>query len=131
MVGWSRGIGKWAELIGSVFTLLAMLTTYWSISLALSDIVEEQTRLSKRVCWVIATLPSLLLALVPMGGFMEFMRLAGGLIAIIVAVMVIPAFRKCRNEEGDSIFKKYGGTGLQIFIALMYVLMAVGNVVTI
>ena len=131
MVGWSKGIGKWAELIGSVFTLLAMLTTYWSISLALSDIVEEQTRLSKRVCWVIATLPSLLLALVPMGGFMEFMRLAGGLIAIIVAVMVIPAFRKCRAEEGDSIFKKYGGTGLQIFIALMYVFMAVGNVVTI
>lgn len=131
MVGWSRGIGKWAELVGSAFTLLAMVTTYWSISLALSDIVEEQTRLSKRICWIIATLPSLLLALLPIGGFMEFMRLAGGLIAIIVAVMVIPAFRKCREEEGDSIFGRSGGTAMQIAVAVMYVLMAVGNVVTI
>ena len=131
MVGWSRGIGKWAELVGSIFTLLAMVTTYWSISLALSDIVEEQTRMSKRLCWIIATLPSLLLTLLPMGGFMEFMRLAGGLIAIIVAVMVIPAFRKCRKEEGESILGNSGGTALQIIIAIMYVLMAVGNVVTI
>lgn len=131
MVGWSRGIGKWAEFVGSIFTLLAMVTTYWSISLALSDIVEEQTRMSKRLCWIIATLPSLLLTFLPMGGFMEFMRLAGGLIAIIVAVMVIPAFRKCRSEEGDSIFGNGGGTVLQIVIAIMYVLMAVGNVVTI
>jgi hypothetical protein len=66
-----------------------------------------------------------------MGGFMEFMRLAGGLIAIIVAVMVIPAFRKCRREEGESILGNSGGTALQIIIAIMYVLMAVGNVVTI
>lgn len=131
MVGWSRGIGKWAELVGSIFTLLAMVTTYWSISLALSDIVEEQTRMSKRLCWLIATLPSLLLTFLPMGGFMEFMRLAGGLIAIIVAVMVIPAFRKCRKEEGESILGNSGGTALQIIIAIMYVLMAVGNVVTI
>ena len=131
MVGWSRGIGKWAELVGSLFTLLAMITTYWSISLALSDIVEEQTRMNKRLCWIIATLPSLILALLPMGGFMEFMRLAGGLIAIIVAVMVIPAFRKCRKEDGDSIFGKKGGTALQIAIAIAYVFMAIGNVVTI
>src|SRR5699024_9021056 len=41
MIGWSRGIGSWAELVGSVFTILAMLTTYWSISLALADIVAE------------------------------------------------------------------------------------------
>ena len=39
MIGWSQGIGSWAEIVGSLFTILAMLTTYWSISLALSDIV--------------------------------------------------------------------------------------------
>lgn len=131
MVGWSKGIGAWAELVGSLFTLLAMVTTYWSISLALSDIVEEQTRLDRRACWLIATLPSLLLTLLPIAGFMEFMRLAGGLIAIIVAVMVIPAFRKSREEKGESIFNGHGGTGLQLAIALMYLLMAVGNVVAI
>ena len=63
MIGWSKGIGIWAEMVGSLFTILAMLTTYWSISLALADIVEEQLKLSRRLCWVIATLPSLALLL--------------------------------------------------------------------
>jgi amino acid permease len=56
-----EGIGLWAKILGSVFTLLAMLTTYWSISLALSDVIEEQMKWNRRVCWLLATVPSLLL----------------------------------------------------------------------
>lgn len=131
MIGWSKGIGSWAQLVGSLFTILAMLTTYWSISLALADIVEEQLHLSRRTCWLIATLPSLLLTFVGMAGFMEFMRLAGGLIAILVAVMGVPAYRKSRRDMGESMLGKWGGTGVQIAMILAYVLMALGNVVTV
>jgi len=128
MIGWSRGIGAWAEIAGSVFTILAMLTTYWSISLALADIVDEQLHLSRRLCWIIATIPSLVLTFLGLGGFMEFMRLAGGLIAIMIAIGVVPAYRKCRKEPGEALIK-HGGTGMQMLIMLAYVLMAVGNVV--
>ena len=127
MIGWSKGIGIWAEMVGSLFTILAMLTTYWSISLALADIVEEQLKLSRRLCWVIATLPSLALTFAGLGGFMEFMRLAGGLIAILIALLVVPAFRKASREPGDSLL----GGWMQILIIIAYVLMAVGNVVKI
>ena len=129
MIGWSKGIGSWAEMVGSLFTILAMLTTYWSISLALADIVEEQLKLSRRLCWVIATLPSLALTFAGLGGFMEFMRLAGGLIAILIALLVVPAFRKASREPGDSLLGRWSGGWMQIIIA--YVLMAVGNVVKI
>jgi len=128
MIGWSRGIGAWAEIAGSVFTVLAMLTTYWSISLALSDIVEEQLKWNRRLCWLMGTVPSLLLTFMGLGGFMEFMRLAGGLIAIIIAIGVVPAYRKCRREPGEALIK-HGGTAVQLLIMLAYVLMAVGNVV--
>lgn len=131
MIGWSQGIGSWAEIVGSLFTILAMLTTYWSISLALSDIMEEQLKLSRRICWVIATLPSLLMTFAGLGGFMEFMRLAGGLIAILIALLVVPAYRKASREPGNSLLGKWGGAGMQIMIMLAYFLMAVGNVVTI
>lgn len=132
MIGWSRGIGSWAEMIGSLFTILAMLTTYWSISLALSDIVEEQLKLSRRFCWLIATLPSLILTFLGMGGFMEFMRLAGGLIAILIALMVIPAFRKAKANQTDGLLTgPWGGTWMQIIIMIAYIFMAIGNVVTI
>lgn len=131
MIGWSKGIGSWAEMVGSLFTILAMLTTYWSISLALADIVEEQLKLSRRLCWVIATLPSLALTFAGLGGFMEFMRLAGGLIAILIALLVVPAFRKASREPGDSLLGRWSGGWMQILIIIAYVLMAVGNVVKI
>ena len=128
MIGWSRGIGAWAEIAGSVFTILAMLTTYWSISLALADIVDEQLHLDRRICWLIATVPSLVLTFLGLGGFMEFMRLAGGLIAIMIAIGVVPAYRKCRREPGEALLKN-GGNAMQMIIMLAYVLMVVGNVV--
>ena len=131
MIGWSKGIGSWAEMVGSLFTILAMLTTYWSISLALADIVEEQLKLARRLCWVIATLPSLALTFAGLGGFMEFMRLAGGLIAILIALLVVPAFRKASREPGDSLLGRWSGGWMQILIIIAYVLMAVGNVVKI
>ena len=128
IVGWSRGIGMWAEVAGGLFTLLAMLTTYWSLSLALADIVEETTHLGKKLSWLIATLPSLLLALFNLGGFMEFMRLAGGLISIVIALMIVPAFIHARNDVPGSILKHNGRFVCGLIIAA-YILMAVGNVV--
>lgn len=131
MVGWSAGIGEWAQIVGGAFTVLAMLTTYWSISLALGSIVQEQTKLDTRVCWILATLPSLMLSLLPLGGFMEFMRLAGGLIAIVVAVMVVPAYRNARNEVDGSLLGRYGATWVQSLIILAYILMGIGSVVSV
>lgn len=131
MIGWSKGIGRWAELVGTLFTLLAMLTTYWSISLALSDIIHEQLKLNTRLCWLLATLPSLLVTFLSIGSFMEFMRLAGGLIAILVAVMVVPAYRACKKDCDDELLGKASSLPLEIFIIVMYILMAVGNVVAI
>lgn len=128
MIGWSAGIGLWAQIIGSVFTVLAMLTTYWSLSLALADIVRETVHWNRSLSWLIATLPSLVLALFNLGNFMEFMRLAGGLISIIVAVMTIPAFMNARREVPGSILK-HNGNAVCIIIIIAYVLMGIGNVV--
>ena len=129
MVGWSEGIGLWAQLVGSIFTLLAMLTTYWSLSLALAGIIEEMTKLDSRLCWLIATLPSMILVLFELGDFMELLRTAGGLIAIVVAVMVVPSYRNARREVPGGILEK-SGTGLELIIVLAYLLMAVGSVVS-
>lgn len=131
MVGWSAGIGSWAQIVGGIFTILAMLTTYWSISLALGSIVQEQTKLDTRVCWILATLPSLVLSLLPLGGFMEFMRLAGGLIAIMVAVMVVPAYRNARKEVSGSFLGAYGTTWMQVLIIAAYIMMGIGSIVTV
>ncbi len=62
---------------------------------------------------------------------MEFMRLAGGLIAIVVAVMVVPAYRNARNEVDGSLLGRYGATWVQSLIVLAYILMGIGSVVSV
>ena len=118
-------------MIGSVFTILAMITSYWAISLALADITEEQIKKDKRICWAIATLPSLLLTFVNLGGFMEFMRIGGGLIGILIAILVIPAYRKSLKDPVESVLGHRCGTVVQVLVIIAQILMAVGNVVTI
>lgn len=130
MIGWSEGIGLWAQVLGSAFTVLAMLTTYWSISLALSDIIEEQTKWNRRLCWLIATLPSLILVLLNLGGFLDIMRTAGGLIAIMMAFLVVPAFRRCRRQNGRLLLSDaLASTPLQVVVLLAFLFMAIGSAV--
>lgn len=131
MIGWSAGIGSWAQVAGSVFTILAMITSYWAISLALADITEEQLKIDKRLCWLIATVPSLLMTFVNLGGFMDFMRIGGGLIGILIAILVIPAYRKSLRDPGQSVLGNRCGTVVQILVIVAQILMAIGNVVTI
>ena len=129
LVCWSEALGTWAQVIGGLVTILAMLTTYWSISLALGSIVGEQTHWNKNICWLVATLPSLLLTLFNIGTFMSIMRTAGGVISIIMAVMVIPAFHNARKDVPEITLLERGGNGVQIVITLGYILMGIGNVV--
>lgn len=131
MTGWSAGIGSWAIIAGGIFTILAMLTTYWSISLALSGIVEEQTKWNSKICWILATVLSLALALLNIGGFLDFLEIAGGAIAIIVAVMVVPTYRNARREVGGSMLGTFGGTPWQIVTVIAYILMAVGSLLSV
>ena len=131
ILGWSAGIGKWAQITGSVFTLLAMITTYWSISLALADIIKAQTKLGTRSSWLLATLPTLLFTLLGQGGFMEFMRIAGGLNAILIAILIIPTFRGADKEGPARILGKFASLPAQVLVVLSYIIMAVGSVVEI
>ena len=130
MTGWAAGIGTWAIYAGGIFTLLAMITTYWSISLALSGIVREQTGMGEKLCWLLATAPSLLLALFNLGGFLDFLELAGGAIAIIIAVLVVPTYSNSVKELPGSMLGRLSGKAGQIFVVVGYVLMAVGNLVS-
>lgn len=131
MIGWSEGIGTWAQVVGSAFTVLAMVTTYWSISLALSDIIREQLKLDNRICWLLATLPTLLMAFIGEGGFMEFMRLAGGLTAILIAFLIVPTARGADKLGPTRLMGRLDTLPVQLVVVAAYVLMALGNLVVI
>jgi len=46
-----------AGIVGSLFILAAFVTSYWSVSLALADIIRERTGMHRNLAWLLATLP--------------------------------------------------------------------------
>jgi amino acid transporter len=128
MLGWAKGIGAWAEAVGAVFILLALATTYWSISLALSNMIKEQfPRLPFILGWLIATLPSLLITLADNAGFTELMEIAAGAAAIVLAFLIVPAAQKAAKESPSLILGKLNVLPVRILIIAVYLFMAFGN----
>jgi hypothetical protein len=109
-----------------------MLTSYWSISFALSTIVQERLRAPRLLAWFLATAPTLALALLGLGGFMDFMRTAGGGIAILIALLFLPAYsRYRRTKSAAAILPAALDKGYALWlIAISYILMAIGSVVS-
>ena len=132
IIGWGNAIGSWAITIGSGFVFLAIMTSYWSTSYALAIVIEERLQWDYPLCWLVATLPSLILAMTNVTGFLGFMRIAGGLLAVLISIMVIPAYRGSRrigsNQHpefkleafGDPLFRKTHPQDIHHLLVLFY-----------
>jgi len=135
MIGLGNAIGQWAVYLGTVFVFLAILTSYWATSYALAIVIEERLNWSYKLCWLCATTPTLLLALSGISGFLGFMRIAGGLLAVIISLMVIPAYRASRLkgqiENPEFELKKLSHPLFQGVIVAAYVLVVIGSSITI
>lgn len=131
IIGWTGAVGSWAVILGSVFIILAMLTTYWSVSYALVVIIKERLGWTERLSWLAATLPTLGLAMAGMASFLDFMRIVGGGIAVVVALLLVPAFRSFRKHATVREWNigLWGSTIFQILVIAAYILTAVGSFV--
>ncbi len=131
IIGWSRAIGSWALALGSTFAFLALLTSYWSVSYALAVVMVERLKWGYRTAWLIATLPTFLMAIGTSAGFLDYMRYAGGAMAVLLAILIPPALgvSRKRAEGGRPLFSLgfLGGPFFRYFIIAAYLLMAVGS----
>ena len=57
LVDLAASLGGWVSVVGYVFTLLALATSFWANTLNLRDIVSEQTGWSTRLSWLAASAP--------------------------------------------------------------------------
>ncbi|MBN1876106.1 MAG: hypothetical protein JXA33_17920 [Anaerolineae bacterium] len=134
IIGIADRIGPWAGLIGSLLLVLALITSYWSVSLALADILRERTGIPVKVSWLLATLPSLLILWVNAWQFLEWLRLAAGATAIVVALITIPMYLKARQTgwvgEPGWTLGRWGSPSVLALVLLSLVLMAAGSLVS-
>jgi amino acid permease len=135
IIGMSERLGAWAGVTGSLFIIFALVTSYWSVSLALADILHERTGLSNRLAWLLATLPSLLILWVGVWQFLDWLRLAAGATAIVVALITIPMYWKARQtgpvKDPGWELGRWGQPAMLALALLSLILMAIGSLVAI
>lgn len=124
----ARRFGGWVAIVGYVFTLLALATSFWANTLNLRDIVSEQTGWGRRLSWLIASLPCLVLAILGLDSFVGFTRFAS-IIQVITGIGIIVAYNCSRRRVGKSpICGVFGSLPFQILVVAFTLLASVGAV---
>jgi amino acid permease len=129
-VGLSRAFGPVAVLVCAGFVVLAMLTSFWSIALAQLDIIGETFKLSRPACWLLATGPVLMLSLLLPFGYLTYIELIGGAVALIIALLVLPAYRRAIATISQPLLLGPFGHSkiLIVLVFIFYLLMAVFSI---
>lgn len=128
LVDLARHLGGWVSIIGYIFTLLALATSFWANTLNLRDIVSEQTKLGRNMSWLLASLPCLALALFGLSSFVGFTRFAS-IIQVVTGLGIIVAYNRSRKRTGVSpICGKLGKPVFQVLVVIFTLLSSVGAV---
>ncbi len=128
LVDLANHLGGWVAIVGYVFSLLALSTSFWANTLNLRDIVHEQTKWSIKLSYLVATCPCLILALVGLQSFVGFTRLAS-VIQVLTGIGIIISYNRSRKREGTSpICGRFGVLIFQILVVLSSLLATVGAV---
>ena len=124
-----ESIGKWAVILAGIFSLFALLTTFWSNTLALRDVVHEQVGIGNRVSWLIATIPCILFAIFGVNSFIILTRIMSGVV-VLVSIMLVLTYGKSRRKAGASpICGVIGTAPFQVLMVVSTILSAVGSLI--
>lgn len=122
-------IGTWAKIVAGIFSVFALLTTFWSNTLSLRDVVHEQVGWNNKLCWVIATLPCLLFAIFGENSFIVLTRIMSGVV-VMVSIMLVITYKKSRIKAGKStICGKFGTMPFRAIMIISTILCAVGALI--
>ena len=124
-----ESIGSWAMILAGIFSLFALLTTFWSNTLALRDVVHEQIGIGNRISWVIATIPCILFAIFGVSSFIVLTRIMSGVV-VLVSIMLVLTYGKSRKKAGSSpICGVIGTLPFQIIMVISTIISAVGALI--
>ena len=128
LVDLAAHLGGWVSIVGYVFTLLALATSFWANTLNLRDIVDEQTHWGRRLSWLAASAPCLVLAFLGLSSFVGFTRFAS-IIQVVTGLGIILAYNLSRKRTGASpLLGKFGALPFQLLVMLCSLAATVGAV---
>ena len=131
LVDLSSRLGGWVSVVGYVFSLLALSTSFWANTLNMRDIISEQTGWNLRLCWLAASLPCLLIAVFRLQSFVGLARIAG-VIQVLTGLGIILAYNRSRKRTGESLICGFWGTlPFQLLVIAGSLAATVGSVISV
>ena len=131
LVDLSLHLGGWVSIIGYIFSLLALATSFWANTLNLRDIVNEQTGWGVKKSWLAASLPCLDIALIGVESFVGFTRLAG-VVQVLTGIGIIIAYNRSRKHEGSSLIcGRLGTIPFQVIVVVSSLLSTIGSLLAV
>ena len=128
LVDLAAHLGGWVSIVGYLFTLLALATSFWANTLNLRDIIHEQTKWGLKLSWLAATLPCLALAFLGLASFVGFTRFAS-IIQVVTGLGIIVAYHNSRKRVGEApVVGQFGTLPFQILVVLCTFLATVGSI---
>lgn len=129
LVDLSAHLGGWVSTVGYIFSLLALSTSFWANTLNMRDIIGEQTGWNVKLCWLLSSLPCLILALFGLQSFVGFARLAG-VIQVLTGIGIIVAYNRSRKKAGESLIcGKFGTLPFQLIVIISSILATAGSLI--
>ena len=131
LVDLSAHLGGWVSIIGYLFTLLALATSFWANTLNLRDIINEQTKWGLKKSWLVSSLPCLLLAFFGVSSFVGLTRFAS-IIQVVTGLGIIFAYNRSRRRTGESVLLgRFGTLPFQIIIGCCSLVATVGALLSV
>lgn len=125
----SDRLGGWVSVIGYLFTLLALSTSFWANTLNLRDVIAEQLHIRERTAWLMAALPCLLVSLQGLQSFVGFTRLASA-VQLVTGIGIILAYARTRKRHPRSpICGPFGCLLFRLLVICGALLSALGAVI--
>lgn len=125
LVDLSAHLGGWVSIIGYIFSLLALSTSFWANTLNLRDIVHEQTKWNVKVSWLVSSVPCLLIALVGVSSFVGFTRLAS-VVQVLTGVGILISYNRSRKRERMRQSRRLGDFAVQILVVVSTLFATIG-----
>ncbi|MGI6700552.1 MAG: aromatic amino acid transport family protein [Christensenellales bacterium] len=135
-IAWGNTLGPWARIVGNLFALMAMMTSYWAVGGSmLTNIVDKfhiKSETDPKVRpWVVAavTIPPFALAYSGLVSFVDAIYLAGtfgGVIMSIIPVLMLNSARKNGDHEPEwTVSSRMSSKPVQYAIIIIFCAAAV------
>lgn len=121
------------KVVCSLFVIISMFTSYWSIGLAFVDVVKEYFKTNWRLSWIITTIPTIIIVLILPLSILEYVQLIAGGLSVMLGLLVVPAYRNAiKDSERELLLGKYGRSKIVLGVTIACtLLMAISSFITI